>query len=129
MEIVRRCQPWENFSDPDPRFANDLHAKIADLLGLGDYKILKFYTAVGSHLDKFHGIDAFFEYDCGDKTITITLDVTINPRKGEEYKADVVFYFPADGLDPKIDKKEYLEKIGKVAQSVVEEINLKSRGN
>jgi len=63
INFVKEHQAWENPSDPDPRFANDLHATIADKLGIEDYDLLKFYTAVGSALDHYHGIDAFFELE------------------------------------------------------------------
>lgn len=60
---------------------------------------LAFYTAVNSPLDRYHGVDAFFEYKTDGKYITVTLDVTTNPNK-DSYKADVILAIPSEGLDP-----------------------------
>ena len=109
-------------TDPDPRFANDLHATVAEKLGIEDLRRIKFFTAVGSSLDFYHGIDAFFKIEQAGKEIVVTLDVTMNPNKGENYKADVVFYISAEGLDPRDDREKYLEKINEVAEMIVDKI-------
>jgi len=111
-------------ADPDPRFANDLHATVAEMLGIEDLRNIKFFTAVGSPLDKFHGIDAFFKIKEGGEELTITLDVTINPAKGDRYKADVIISIPPDGLDPREDRKLYLEKINEVAAEIVDRVGV-----
>lgn len=85
-EWVRNNQPW-NPSDPDNKIANELHFQVAQKLGLDDVNELKFYSAIGSPLDFFYGIDAFFEI--GDSTFT--LDLSINPHK-EVAKADMVIH-------------------------------------
>ena len=69
-------QPWDP-SDPEPRFASDLHASVALALGLDDWSTLKFFTAVGSALDHFHGVDCFFVF----KGKIVTIDVTVNSEK------------------------------------------------
>mgnify|MGYP001559351445 CR=1 FL=1 len=109
-------------TDPDPRFANDLHATVAQKLEIEDLRRVKFFTAVGSPLDHYHGIDAFFKVEWNGKNFVVTLDVTMNPNKGDNYKADVVFYISAEGLDPRDDRKEYLEKIEEVAEMIVDKI-------
>lgn len=87
VEDVKKNQPWDDPSDPHPRFANDLHAEVAIELGLeDDYAPLEFYTAIGSSLDHYHGVDAFFEYE-GARA---TLDITQNPAKQDGYKADLI---------------------------------------
>lgn len=73
-------------ADPQPRFANDLHAEVAQELGLEDWSGLKFYTAVNSALDRYHGVDAFFEY--GDARVV--MDATKNPAKAGGYKPGVM---------------------------------------
>jgi len=122
LKAVKESQPWEDPSDPDKRFANDLHATIANKLGFEDYSKLKFYTSVNSHLDKYHGVDAFFELelDNGQKN-RVTLDVTLNINKGEDWKADVVFQWPSEGLDPDLpeDKKEYIKQLEFIADRIV----------
>lgn len=86
MRWVKAHQPkgWDP-TDPSPRFANDLHASVAEALGLDDYSELRFYTAVGSPLDYFHGVDGFFEY----RGKIVTIDVTVDPGKLTA-KADLV---------------------------------------
>lgn len=85
LEEVKKDYPWDP-TDPMPRFANNLHAEVAQELGLEDWSELKLYTAVGSALDRYHGVDAFFEYGDG----RVTLDVTKNPAKAEGYKPGVM---------------------------------------
>jgi len=87
MDEVRRFQPGDP-SDPECRFANDFHAMVALELGLEDWSELKFYTAVGSPLDFYHGVDGFFEF-CGK---VVTIDGTTNPEKLDA-KANYVVNF------------------------------------
>lgn len=119
MQVIKRYQPFENPSDPDPRFANDLHATVAEKLGLDDFENLRFYTAVGTYIDVANGVDAFIELDKDGKTMFTTLDITTNPQKGDSHKADIVFFVPSQGLDPKEDKKAYQEKIEEVSEKVL----------
>jgi len=129
MEVARNMQPYEDPSDPDPRFANDLLAMICEKLNLktvDEFKKLRIYTAVDSYLDKVHGVDAWVELDVeGEDMVVVTLDVTKNESKGEEYKADVVFLMPSEGLDPIDDKKEYLAKLEDVSNRIIEAIENK----
>jgi len=114
IEFVKKNQIGEP-SDPSAWFANDLHATIANEIGLEDYSQLKFYTAVGSPLDKYHSIDGFFELQLDPKNnpndvARVTVDLTTNPNK-DKYRADLVILVPHDGLDPKDeDYKEALQK-------------------
>jgi hypothetical protein len=124
MDIVRKSQPYKDPSEPDPEFADDLHATVADSLELEEYKKLKLFTAVGSHLDVYHGVDAFIELEDENMKVICTIDVTTNPNK-DVAKADVLFHFPITGLDPKLDRDEYLEKVREVANKIVEDINFK----
>ena len=123
MRTIKRYQPFEDPSDPDPQFANDLHAKVAEKLLIDDYSRVRFYTAVGTYIDVVNGVDAFLEIDDkSGKTIFVTLDVTINPKK-DSHKADVVFFVPSNGIDPKDDRAMYMEKIEEVANRVAEAFN------
>ncbi len=86
LEEVKANQPWDP-TDPNVRFANDLHALVALVLGLIDWAELRIYTAIGSDLDRWHGIDAFFEFGGA----RVTLDVTLNRHKLDYgYKADFI---------------------------------------
>jgi len=87
MDEVRRFQPGDP-SDPKCRFANDLHALVALGLDLENWSELKFYTAVGTALDVYHGVDGFFEF----RGKVATIDGTVNPEKLDG-KADVVVHF------------------------------------
>jgi len=126
MRYVKEHQPFDP-SDPAPRFANDVHATIADMLGLEDYSQLKFFTAVSSLLDKCHGIDGFFELEDADnphKVLRVTIDITKNPAKGEDYKADIIITVPRDGLDPKDDKEAFSALVNKTAAAITERLKL-----
>jgi len=85
IDVVKNNQPWDT-TDPKPRFANNLHYEVAQELGLSDAQLsdLHFYTAVGSVLDQYHGVDGFFEYE----DARVTLDISKNPAKESGYKAD-----------------------------------------
>ena len=91
MELVRENQPWDP-SDPESRVANDLHASVAITAGIEDFEELKLFTALGTPLDYFHGVDAWFEF----RGSVLTVDVTTNRHK-DEYKADMVIHL--DDLD------------------------------
>ncbi|MDA2921881.1 hypothetical protein MYX07_01300 [Patescibacteria group bacterium AH-259-L07] len=86
LALVKRFQPW-NPAEPRPEVARALHASVALALNIEDWSELMLYTSINSPLDYYHGIDAFFEY----KGRVVTLDVTINPHKGQ-YKADFTIY-------------------------------------
>lgn len=126
LNIVKRSQPFNDPSHPKPKFANDLVETVAKLLQLNKKGDLSFFTAVGSLLDKWHGVDAIIEWqdEKGKKSI-VTLDVTTNPAKGEEHKADIVFSVPKDGLDPNLDADDYKIKVEEVASQVTEQLKLR----
>jgi len=121
MKLVEVCQP-DGSSPERPRgfFGRSLYQKIkAELDKLGQYK-LEYFSAVGSHLDVKHGIDAFFRVcdSSGQELATATLDVTMNPNKIGGYKADSVAVFPSGGLDPAEDRGEYLAQVEKTFQEL-----------
>lgn len=84
MELVRSHQSCDP-TDPSPRQANNLHARVAIALGLEDWSELRLYSALGSPLDILHGVDGFFEF----RGHTVTIDLTINPNK-DCHKADLI---------------------------------------
>jgi len=72
-------------TDPPMRIGEDLHAHVFDILSV-DADDVKFYPAVGTSLDIFHGVDFFMEYD--NKICTIDLSL----RNKRHFKADVLFH-------------------------------------
>lgn len=90
LEQVKRSQSGEPHR-PSSRIARTLHRQVALALGVGEWNELSFYTAVGSPLDYYHGIDAFLEW----QGCMVTIDVTMNPDKTSG-KADLIFH---DGDD------------------------------
>ncbi len=86
MTIVKNFQPWDP-TDPSSPVMNDFHALLCEALGLEDYSLIGIYTAVGSPLDLFHGIDVFVEWN----NVFVTIDLTINSKK-DEYKADIILH-------------------------------------
>ncbi|MDD4931508.1 MAG: hypothetical protein PHG66_05195 [Candidatus Colwellbacteria bacterium] len=109
-------QPWEDPSDPAPRFASDLHCLLAEELGLDDYHDLEFYTSVGTSLDLYHGVDAFFRLKRGNTWMMVTMDLTMNPEK-VEYKADVVVQYALT---------DTVEKLKDMARVILHEFQMKS---
>lgn len=86
---------------------------------------IAFYTAVDSVLDKFHGVDAFFEYKIKEGgTLRVTIDVTTNPNK-DKHRADVILAIPKEGLDPSDhDYQELVERyINQIEQCFLTKIN------
>lgn len=77
VEATKRCQPKAT----RPRVIS-LETFISSTLS----RPVKFYTAVGTPMDFFHGVDGFFECD----GVQVTLDLTLNPHK-TSHKADIVF--------------------------------------
>ncbi len=122
MREVRNLQGESDPTDPDPSFANDLHATIAEEFSPEAYEHVRFYTAIGSILDKKHGVDGFIECDIDGQTIIVTLDVTANPQKAEGYKADVIILVPSDGIDKQVDAEEYQDVLTTAAKDIIQHI-------
>lgn len=100
MRMIKEMQPFEP-TDPEPKFANDLHATLAEQLSPENYAKLRFYTAVSkTHFDIFHGVDGMFEFQYGpqaDDVVSATFDLTTYPK--ESWKADVLITIPHEGFD------------------------------
>ncbi len=101
MARVRNSQPesWDP-TDPEPDIANNLHAYICIKLGLEEWSEVAFYSAVGSPLDRWYGIDAFFQF----RGEVVTIDLTTNPKK-RQYKADLIVH-------PYMVERSELEQLG-----------------
>lgn len=101
VEFVKSHQRGDPFN-PSRFFPKSLvdGIKKDQEIGLSPGDQIAFYTAINSPLDRYHGVDAFFELKVGTKTVIVTIDVTTNPSK-DRYKADVILAIPEEGLDPK----------------------------
>lgn len=128
-------------TDPEPEFANDLHATIGELLGLEDLGQLEYYTALApdgsplTSLDFDHGVDAFFELTEGEgkERERVTFDVSF--RDKEKVKADVLVQLPPDFSLPSTrherkmmslgEKKAYHEALGGYARAIVDKFEEK----
>lgn len=97
LNFVKSHQPAAP-TNPEKRFARDLRSAVAQILNAKN-EALKFFTAVGSPLDFYHGVDGFITYQhptCGE--IFATMDVkTYQPEQG--CKANVLIVYPSDDLD------------------------------
>ena len=123
-------QPFEDPTNPEEKpFPHDLHATLVEMLSFDNYEQLRFYTAVGSYLDKKHGVDAFVELDLGGgDLVRATLDMTQNPNK-QDYKADVVFQWPNEGLDRKdpSDRVAWQDKVSEVSKELTDVLTTEAR--
>ncbi len=118
MALIRDHYPGDP-ENPEKEFANDLRLEIMDLLS-STASDVQFYTAVGTALDHFHGIDAWIEIRNPQKkgAEIITLDVTLNKDKQETgHKADLIIpEIPSPSSD------QYLDTVAKIAKQVLEKL-------
>lgn len=135
IDLVKKTQPGENPVSPTADFAADLRKtvskKLAAIPNNFSYapRDLQYFTAVGSHLDKFHRIDAFMEYAdrmTGKKTRAL-IDITIDPTKEiNPFYADqiVLITAPGDGLDKndKDDQSIWNQLIEESGEAIVKQL-------
>ena len=124
MELARQSQTYDP-TNPNKPFARDIRIAFQDLLKLEtpeEMDLVRFFTAVGTPLDKLHGVDGFLEYlDPKDrKRYFATFDLTANPQK-RVYKSDIIVV-EKDLPDPDLRPKEYLEKINELAKQALVKI-------
>ena len=97
FNFCRTHQPygWDP-TDPPTRTGSNLYASIAlkleETVGEFDWRDLKFFSAIGSPLDVFHGIDGWFEF----RGRVVTFDLTANTAKADGYKARVILLYEED---------------------------------
>lgn len=131
MELARKFQPFDP-THPNKPFARDIRISLLDLMinkklitnSEEDQDRVKFYTAVKTPLDLFHGVDAFIEYkDIDNKRYPVTLDLTLTKSK-RVYRSDVVIN---ELPDPELDKEKikYLATVEQYANKVLGCIEMK----
>jgi hypothetical protein len=124
VENGQPCDP----TAPEKRFASDFHASVAEQICPNDYSRLQLFTAVGSALDYYHGIDGYFRY-IGEKgkLSKVTFDLTKNPDK-QRVKAEVLIVIP-EMSDPEFSMKnpEYMDWINEITRNVLKIIEAKQK--
>ncbi|OHA06626.1 MAG: hypothetical protein A2934_00970 [Candidatus Sungbacteria bacterium RIFCSPLOWO2_01_FULL_47_10] len=114
----------KKFQSSDPRiperpFARELRMEIIERLGFVEEKDMdrvKFYSAIGTPLDIWHGIDAFIEVEQEHGApIVITLDATMLTKeekraRGQEIKADVLVSKKDVHIEDEDELQSHIEK-------------------
>ncbi|GEM_PF-2562003 len=120
MEVAKRNQKiGSDPTLPERDFAADLRDGVARSLGIDpEDSALRYYTAVNSHFDYSHGVDAFFEYDKNGITHHVTLDATGNPDKTTG-KANIIIQFP-DGPPSDLDKNPVRDTMDKLSAVIAD---------
>lgn len=122
LKFVRQHQRPGNPENPKEFFPHDLLNYLRADESLKEAMpnaVYRFDTAIGSHLDRFHGVDAIIECKpdpADNRVFVVTLDVTINTSKEGGYKADVIIILESEGLDP--TDENYKEVVSKYAEEI-----------
>ncbi len=130
MKFVRENYPIEPY--PQTKMTQDIYDQVAEELGFDPDPVeeaeleklksrLKFYDALDTPFDTFHGVDGLFVYtDDKGREHVCTFDVTQNPEKGEEdVKADV---WVGSAPDHKVDKIGYEKWYQQSAKDIAENL-------
>lgn len=135
MALVRNFQPIDKtdperkrFSPSNPKtpFTKDLRLEIVEFLGFSDEEAegVKIFTAVGTPLDAFHGVDAVVEIE----GIPVTLDATLRTedQKGVG-KVDVVDYGEIPNADDSEEEQAYFARVAEIAKKVAAQYTKKKK--
>lgn len=126
LDLVRKHGTQDPLN-PEKPFANELRLAVIEALGLEteeEMDRVKFFTAVETPADQFHGIDGWIEYETQDgRRIVVTVDVTKNPNK-DEWKADVII---PEITDPSEDEDAFLAQAETYGGKVVDYIQDRDR--
>lgn len=113
------------FEQKGTYFVRDLTERLTTIMAV-PAETVRFYTALGTTLDYFHGIDGFFELDINGNTLVVTVDVSLREKPRDEYKADVLIYIDEDNLDQLEHESQYRLMIDKLARDVVKSFSLQA---
>ncbi len=136
MALVRNFQPIDKtdpekkrFSPVNPQkpFAKDLRVELIEFLGFSDEEAetaVKVFTAVGTPLDAFHGVDAVIEIE----GIPITFDATLRTelQKGMG-KADVIDYEEIPNADDPEEEEAYFARVAEIAKKIAAQYTKKKK--
>jgi len=129
VELVRASQKGDP-TNPDRPLAKDLRIGVIEaleergVLKPGEEDRVKYFTAVGTHLDVFHKTDAFIEFE-NPKTRhrdMVTLDISLKSgdvKRDEGARADVIL---TDVPDPDTEEDAYLIKVDELAERIADYI-------
>jgi len=126
LRLARKFSPYDPTDPRNKPFLNDLRIAFIDELGFTeerDMDRVKIFTAVGSPLDFWHGIDAFIEVEDGNGRTSKIIgfdakEMADSPETREhahEKKADIII-FMKDFPDAESESKEYVAKMGEIAK-------------
>lgn len=136
MNLVEKSQLGDP-EKPSAFFAANLRRELADLMG-SEYKV-KFFTALGTHLDTQHATDAFFKlYNLAGKELSVaTIDITGRPKTND--KVGLVIEVSQEQRDSydfdsdNFDKDEFFRRIKdeslKIKEVFLKNINKKKEVN
>ncbi|KKQ00903.1 MAG: hypothetical protein UW15_C0038G0004 [Parcubacteria group bacterium GW2011_GWC1_44_10] len=129
LKLVRKFSPYDPTDPHNKPLLNDLRIAFIDELGFTkekDMNRVKIFTAVGSPLDVWHGIDAFIEVEDGNgrtsKIIGFDAKEMADSSETREHvhdkKADIII-FMKDVPDAEAESKKYVAKMEEVAKEAV----------
>lgn len=120
MDVTKRFQPGDP-ANPKKDYFRELRIAVQEKLGVDvdkEPESVRAYTAVGTPLDKYHGVDAFMTFTEDGREYTVTMDATLRKDKLDDgYKADVMV---TDVPSPEDDEDAYLEAIDAIAEKIAE---------
>lgn len=130
LRFARKFSPYDPTDPHDKPFLNDLRIAFIDELGFTEEKDInrvKIFTAVGSPLDVWHGIDAFIEVEDGNGRTSKIIgfdakEMADSPETREhvhEKKADIII-FMKDIPDAETEGKEYVAKMDEIAKEAAQ---------
>ncbi|MFZ2681795.1 MAG: hypothetical protein WAZ14_01750 [Patescibacteria group bacterium] len=117
QSLIREFTP-DDPTNPSKEFARDLRLAICEILELEgeEADIVKIYSALGTALDIYHGVDAWIEIDLDGLHAEASMDVTHRSDKLDDgHKADVIL---GDILEP--ENAKYLAEVDKYAETVAD---------
>jgi hypothetical protein len=119
IDFIRDFYPEGESANPNQEFANDLRLEVMDGLGLEESMSdsLEFYSAVGTPLDVFHGVDAWIQIKgVNGRVAYVTMDATLDKSK-DEYKSDIII---RDIADPDTENGKFIEQVEQYGTEVAE---------
>jgi hypothetical protein len=127
VDLTKRFQPGDP-SNPKKEYLRDLLFAVQEKLGVDpedEPDSVRAFTAVGTPLDKFHGVDAFVSKKGERGDVLVTLDATLRPEKlNEGWKADLMI---GDLPSVEDDEDGYLAAIDDMADKIASKIREKER--